>query len=69
MSAVRSQEQIDADLERVIDVEYDAMLAEPDDEKAIAHFCAMRDLIGQRSQDQIDRMQAEKRLAIKRAKA
>lgn len=68
MNAVRSQAKIDAALEAAIDAAYDAMLAEPDDEKAIAHFRTMRDLIAQRSQDQINRMQAAKRLAIKKAK-
>jgi hypothetical protein len=69
MNAVQSQEQIDAALELAIDAAYDAMLAEPEEEKAISHFCIMRDLIAQRSQTQIERMQRERRLEIKRAKA
>jgi hypothetical protein len=69
MSAVRDQESIDADLELAIDIAYDAMLAEPDDEKATGYFRTMRDLIAQRSPAQVKRMERERRLRTQEARS
>lgn len=53
---------LDAFLERKIDQECAAMVAEPDTARKRAHFHQMQKLIGFRSQDQINRMEREKGL-------
>lgn len=69
MNAVRSQEQMDADLETEIDVMYERMIAEPDEVKARAHFQEMALLIRRRSHFQIQKMELERRLAMRQAKS
>lgn len=68
MNAVRSQEQVDADLERDIDAAYDRMIAAPNDTESKAHFQEMTRLIYRRSPHRIQQMELERRLKFKRAK-
>lgn len=65
MSAVRSQEQVDADLERDIDAAYDRMIAAPNDTESKAHFQEMTRLIYRRSPHQVQKMEMERRLRNK----
>lgn len=63
------QVRIDADLEIEIDRQYELMLRASDDSMAAEHFKAMALLVRQRSSEQIQRMERERRLEIKRARA
>lgn len=69
MNAVRTSEQRDIDLELEIDATYDRMIAEPDEAKARAIFHEMALLLYRRSPQQIHKMELERRLYIKKAKA
>lgn len=69
MNAKFSQAQIDRALEEAIDRAYEEMLAATDDGVKRDHFRVMSALIGLRSEEQIKRMQREKRLRIKGSRA
>lgn len=61
--------QRDAALEAEIDVAYDRMVKAQTDEESKEHWRVMVGLIGRRSQSQVLRMELEKRIARKAAKA
>lgn len=68
MNAKLSQVEIDRSLELAIDRAYEEMLVATDEDIKRDHFRVMTALIGLRSEDQIKRMQRERRLAIREAK-
>lgn len=67
MSAVRSQEQMDADLEREIDATYSRMIAAPTENESRELFKEMAILLRRRSPQQIHKMELERRLLMRQA--
>lgn len=64
----QTQQTLDERLELEIDGEYDLMLAAKTDEESKSHFLEMCRLIHRRSPTQVQKMEIERRLAIRQAK-
>lgn len=65
---MRTQEQVDADLESEIDAAYERMIHAPTDEESKSAFHEMCLLIARRSPHQIQKMELDRRLVIRQAR-
>jgi hypothetical protein len=64
-----NQAQRDADLEREIDAVYERMVSASTEDESKALFAQMAQLIHRRSPHQVQKMELERRLSIRQARA